>query len=108
MTTYKELSQTIKQAADRLVELETRSAAQEKEGSVNRILADMKDKGLIDEKAAGEKKQELLKSDASGLEVYKKAVEIAASRPIQIASPSTKSASANPESQLDAWVMGGT
>ena len=106
MTTYKQLSQTIKQAADRIVELETRSAAQEKEGSVNSLIADMKDKGLLDEKAAGEKKKELLKSTASDMEVYKKAVEIAASRPMQIASLSTKAASANPESQLDAWVMG--
>lgn len=107
MTTYKELAQTIKQAADKLVELETKSAAQEKESSVNSLIADMKDKGLIDEKAAYEKKKELLKSDASEMSVYKKAVEIAASRPIPIASPSTKSASGNPEAQFDSWVMGG-
>ena len=107
MTTYKELAQTIKQAADRLVELETKSAAQEKEGSVNRILADMKDKGLIDEKAAGEKKKELLKSDTSELVVYKKAIEIAAARPVQIASSSTKSASVSAEAQFDIWVLGG-
>jgi len=107
MITYKNIAQTIKQAADRLVELETKSAAQEKEGSVNRIIADMQDKGLIDEKAAGEKKKELLKSDASELDVYKKAVELAASRPMQIASPSTKSASVDAEAQFDTWVMGG-
>lgn len=107
MTTYKQLAQTIKQAADRLVELETKSAEQEKESSVDSLIADMKDKGLIDEKAAGEKKKELLKSDASEMAVFKKAVELAASRPMQIASPSTKSASVNPEAQFDAWVVGG-
>lgn len=107
MTTYKELAQTIKQAADRLVELETKSAAQEKESSVNTLIADMKDKGLIDEKSSGEKKKELLRSTTSDMEVYKKAVEIASSRPMQIASPSTKSASVNAESQFDNWVLGG-
>mgnify|MGYP001608112977 FL=1 len=107
MTTYKELAQTIKQAADRIVELETKSASQEKESSVNSLIAAMKDKGLIDEKAAGEKKKELLKSDEAEIIVYKKAVELAGSRPLQIATPSTKSASVNAESQLDNWVMGG-
>ena len=107
MITYKELSQTIKQAADRLVELETRAAEREKEGSVNSLIADMMDKGLLDEKAAGERRKEFLKSDASELGVYKKAVEIAASRPMQIASLSTKSATANAEAQFDTWVMGG-
>lgn len=107
MTTFKEIAQTIKRAADKLVELETKSAAREKESSVNSLIADMKDKGLIDEKAAGEKKKELLKSDESEIVVYKKAVELAASRPIPIASPSTKSASGNPEAQFDSWVMGG-
>lgn len=108
MTTYKELAQTIKQAADRIVELETASAAREKESSVSGIITDMVEKGLLDKKAAVEKKKELLKSTASDMEVYKKAVEIASSRPVQIASPSTKSASASPESQLDNWVLSGS
>jgi len=107
MITYKELSQTIKRAADRLVELETRAAEQEKEGSVNSLIADMMDKGLLDEKAAGERRKEFLKSDASELSVYKKAVEIAAGRPMQIASLSMKSSLANADAQFDAWVMGG-
>lgn len=107
MTTFNQLAQTIKQAADKLVELENKSAAQEKESRINSLIADMKDKGLIDEKTAGEKKKELLKSDESEIVVYKKAVELASSRPIPIASPSTKSASGNPEAQFDTWVLGG-
>ena len=65
MTTYKKLAQTIKQAADRIVELETASASREKESCVSSIITDMVEKGLLDKKATGEKKKELLKSTAS-------------------------------------------
>lgn len=107
MTTYKEIAQVIKQAADKIVELQSYVSGIEKESKVNEILSNMKEKGLIDDKAAGEKKKELLKSDESEIAIHKKAVELFNGRPESIAVPSTKSASASAEAQFDSWVMGG-
>lgn len=108
MATYKQVSQIIKQAADRLVELENNIVEQEKESSVNELLISMKEKGLIDDKTAYEKKKELLKSGEAEIEIHKKALELIGSRSNDIATITKKGSEASPESKFDNWVYGGT
>lgn len=107
MQTYKGLAQVIKQAADRIVELEQSAVAREKESSVDELLVSMKEKGLIDDKTANEKKKELLKSGGAEIEIHRKALELIGSRPNDIATITKKGSATSPESKFDSWVCGG-
>lgn len=107
MQTYRGLAQVIKQAADRIVELENGEAEREKESSVNELLINMKEKGLIDEKTAKEKKKELLKSGGEEIEIHKKALELIGNKSNDIATITKKGSDASAESRFDSWVLGG-
>lgn len=107
MQTYRELARVIKQAADRIVELEQSETEREKESSVNELLVNMKERGLIDEKAAGNKKQELLKSSDMEIEIHKKALELIGNKSNDIATITKKGSEGSAESRFDSWVYGG-
>ena len=106
-TTYKQIAEVIKQAPDRLIELENNVVEREKESSVNELLVSMKEKGLIDDKTANEKKKELLKSGGIEIEIHKKALELIGSRSNDIATITKKGSETSPESKFDSWVYGG-
>lgn len=102
MTTTKQLAQTIKEAADRLVEQEQTINAHTKESSVDEIVKVMTEKGYISEGLAAEKKAELM--NEPDLDTYSKVLSTIGGNPVDIASPEKKAGAGDP---LDTWMFGG-
>ena len=107
MQTCREFAQIVKQAADKLASLQGYVETQKKEGVVDSLITNMREKGLVDDKSAADKRKELLKSDDKSLEVHKKALDLIGGKPIDIASNTKRSAQGSPESAFDNWVFGG-
>lgn len=101
MTTTKQLAQTIKEAADRLVAQEQALNSHTKAGSVAAIVKTMAEKGYISEDLIEEKKAELM--NEPDLDVYSRALSAIGGKPVEIASPEKKAGAGDP---LDNWLFG--